>query len=46
MQSKRILVPLDGSPLAEFALNEIGEVAELTDPRVILLHVVPTILKM
>lgn len=44
MQStKRILVPLDGSPLAEFALNEVGEIAELTDSRVILLHVVPTI---
>ena len=43
MQSKRILVPLDGSPLAEFALNEVQEIAELTDSRVILLHVVPTI---
>jgi len=43
MQSKRILVPLDGSPLAEFALNEVGEIAELTGSRVILLHVVPMI---
>ena len=43
MQPKRILVPLDGSPLAEFALNEVGEIAELTDSQVILLHVVPTI---
>jgi len=43
MESKRILVPLDGSPLAEFALNEVGEIAELTDSRVILLNVVPTI---
>ena len=43
MQSKQILVPLDGSPLAEFALNEVGEIAELTESRVILLHVVPTI---
>ena len=43
MQSKQILVPLDGSPLAEFALNEVGEIAELTESRVILLHVVPPI---
>jgi len=43
MQSRRILVPLDGSPLAEFALDEVGAIAELTDSRVILLHVVPTI---
>ena len=43
MQSKRILVPLDGSPLAEFALDEVGAIAELTDSRVILLHVVPKI---
>ena len=43
MQSKRILVPLDGSPLAEFALNEVRDIAELADSRVILLHVVPAI---
>ena len=43
MQTKRILVPLDGSTIAEFALNEVGEIAQLTDSRVILLHVVPTI---
>jgi nucleotide-binding universal stress UspA family protein len=43
VQPKRILVPLDGSPLAEFALNEVGETAQLTDSSVIVLHVVPTI---
>ncbi len=43
MQPKRILVPLDGSPVAEFALDEVGAIAALTDSRVILLHVVPTI---
>ena len=43
MQPKRILVPLDGSPVAEFALEEVRAVTELTDSRVILLHVVPTI---
>jgi nucleotide-binding universal stress UspA family protein len=43
MQSKQILVPLDGSPLAEFALDEVRDIAELTDSRVTLLHVVPTI---
>jgi len=43
MQSHRILVPLDGSPRAEFALNEVGAIAELTDSPVTLLHVVPTI---
>jgi nucleotide-binding universal stress UspA family protein len=43
VQPKRILVPLDGSLLAEFALNEVGEIAQLTDSSVVLLHVVPTI---
>ena len=43
MQPKRILVPLDGSPAAEFALEEVRAIAELTDSQVILLHVVPTI---
>ena len=43
MQPKRILVPLDGSPVAEFALDEVGAIAELTESPVILLHVVPTI---
>ena len=43
MQPKRILVPLDGSPVAEFALEEVRAITELTDSRVILLHVVPTI---
>ena len=43
MQSKRLLVPLDGSSLAEFALDEVRDIAELTDSRVTLLHVVPTI---
>ena len=43
MQPKQILVPLDGSPVAEFALEEVRAIAELTDSRVILLHVVPTI---
>jgi nucleotide-binding universal stress UspA family protein len=40
---KRILVPLDGSPLAEFALEEVGFIAERTNSPVILLHVVPKI---
>jgi len=43
VQPKQILVPLDGSPVAEFALEEVRAIAELTDSRVILLHVVPTI---
>jgi len=43
MQAKRILVPLDGSAVAEFALEEVRAIAELTDSQVILLHVVPTI---
>lgn len=43
MQPKRLLVPLDGSPLAEFALDEVRDIAGLTDSRVTLLHVVPTI---
>ncbi len=43
MQPRRLLVPLDGSPLAEFALDEVRDIAELTDSRVTLLHVVPTI---
>jgi len=43
MQPKRILVPLDGSAVAEFALEEVRAIAELTDSQVILLHVVPTI---
>jgi len=41
--SQRILVPLDGSPLAELALNEALALAELPDSTVIFLHVVPQI---
>jgi nucleotide-binding universal stress UspA family protein len=41
--SQRILVPLDGSPLAELALNEARALAELADSTVYLLLVVPPI---
>lgn len=41
--SQRILVPLDGSPLSEGALNEVLTLAKLPDTKVILLHVIPPI---
>jgi nucleotide-binding universal stress UspA family protein len=41
--SQRILVPLDGSPLAEFALPEALALAKLPESRVTLLHVIPPI---
>jgi nucleotide-binding universal stress UspA family protein len=41
--SQRILVPLDGSSLAEIALNEALALAELPGSTVVLLHVVPPI---
>jgi len=41
--SQRILVPLDGSPLAELALNEALALSELADSKVILLQVIPPI---
>lgn len=41
--SQRILVPLDGSPLAELALSEALVLAALPDSRVILLQVIPGI---
>jgi nucleotide-binding universal stress UspA family protein len=41
--SRRILVPLDGSPLAELALSEALILAALPDSRVILLQVIPPI---
>jgi nucleotide-binding universal stress UspA family protein len=41
--SQRILVPLDGSPLAELALNEALTLAQLPDSKVVLLRVIPSI---
>jgi len=41
--AQRILVPLDGSPLAELALPEALELSKLPDSMVILLHVVAPI---
>lgn len=41
--SQRILVPLDGSPLAELALPEALALAKLPESRVTLLHVIPPI---
>ena len=41
--SQSILVPLDGSPLAELALPEALALAKLPESRVTLLHVIPTI---
>ena len=41
--AQTILVPLDGSPLAELALPEALELAKLPDSTVILLHVIPLI---
>ena len=41
--SQRILVPLDGSPLAERALNEALTLAQLPDSKVVLLRVIPSI---
>lgn len=41
--SQRILVPLDGSPLAELALSEALAWAALPDSTVILLQVIPPI---
>jgi nucleotide-binding universal stress UspA family protein len=38
-----ILVPLDGSPLAELALHEALTLAQLPETKVVLLHVVPPI---
>ena len=40
---QRILVPLDGSPLAELALTEAIALSKLPDTEVILLQVVPPI---
>ncbi len=41
--SQRILVPLDGSPLAELALPEALALAKLPESMVTLLHVIPPI---
>jgi nucleotide-binding universal stress UspA family protein len=41
--SQRILVPLDGSPLAELALSEALTLAQLPDSQVLLLRVIPSI---
>lgn len=41
--SQCILVPLDGSPLAELALPEALALAKLPESKVILLHVISTI---
>jgi nucleotide-binding universal stress UspA family protein len=41
--SQRLLVPLDGSPMAELALREALALAQLPDSTVVLLHVVPVI---
>ncbi len=41
--SQRILVPLDGSSLAELALNEALTLAQLPDSTVFLLRVIPPI---
>ena len=40
---QRILVPLDGSPLAELALTEAVALSKLPNTEVILLQVVPPI---
>jgi nucleotide-binding universal stress UspA family protein len=41
--SHRMLVPLDGSPLAERALDEALTLAQLPDSKVVLLRVIPSI---
>jgi nucleotide-binding universal stress UspA family protein len=41
--SQSLLVPLDGSPLAELALPEALALAKLLESRVTLLHVIPPI---
>ena len=41
--SQTMLVPLDGSPLAELALNETLALSELPNSQVILLQVIPPI---
>ena len=41
--SQRILVPLDGSPLAELALSEALTLAQLPDSKVVRLRVIPSI---
>lgn len=41
--SQSILVPLDGSSLAELALPEAAALSKLPDSKVILLHVIPPI---
>jgi nucleotide-binding universal stress UspA family protein len=41
--SQRILVPLDGSPLAERALDEALTLAQLPDSKVVLLRVIASI---
>ena len=41
--SQRILVPLDGSPLAELALSEALALAQLPGSKVVLLRVIPPI---
>jgi len=41
--SQSLLVPLDGSPLAELALPEALALAKLPESRVTLLHVIPPI---
>src|SRR5271165_4583520 len=41
--SQRILVPLDGSPLAELALSEALDLAQLPDSKVFLLRVIASI---
>ncbi len=41
--SQTILVPLDGSPVAELALHEARGLAEIPDSKVILLQVIPPI---
>ena len=40
---QNILVPLDGSPLAELALSEALTLAQLPDSQVVLLRVIPSI---
>jgi len=42
-QYKHILVPLDGSELAETALNDAFSLAEMSHADITLLHVIPTI---
>ena len=42
MGYRQIMVPLDGSLLAEYILPHVEEVAKAHDSRVTLIHVVPT----